>query len=120
MTAVEDAPLELKRLRRPKGQRWLCGPVPMTWLRQARKLSYPTLWTGLILWHLAGLKKRASFPFSNIEAALWGINRQTKYKTLAALEEAGLIDVKREGHRAPIVTLLEAKPGEDDDFLAWL
>jgi hypothetical protein len=91
----------------------------MNWLRQARKLSYPALWTGLILWHLAGLKKRASFPFSNYEAAPWGISRQTKYKTLAALEKAGLIEIKQEGHRAPIVTLHEAKPSEDDDFPAW-
>ena len=36
--------------RRPKSERFIAGPVPVPWLRQARELGLQTAWVGVALW----------------------------------------------------------------------
>ena len=81
----------------------------MEWLEQANKLGYNVCFVGIILWHLRGMQKRRSSTvvFSTKEARRWGVSRQTKYRALKKLRQAGLIDVEQTGNCAPIVALLE-------------
>jgi hypothetical protein len=62
-----------------------------------------TLRVALVIRHLEGLnrRKRALFPFSNVEAARWGIGRKAKGRALDALEKAGLIVVENKDAGLP-------------------
>jgi hypothetical protein len=50
--------------------------------------------------------KGPTFLMSNNFLALYGVNRETKRRTLARFERAGVIRVERRQGKAPIVTLL--------------
>jgi hypothetical protein len=86
----------------------------MEWWQRAWDIpGQMVLRVALVIRHLKGLNrgKRISFPFSNVEAARWGISRQNKHVCLNALEAAGLIVVQRKRGHAPVITVIEAAPG---------
>jgi hypothetical protein len=62
---------------------------------------------GLVLWHLAGLRKSSCVKFEYGRAAELGVPRFTVYRALTSLEHAGLIEVDRKRGRCPVVTILE-------------
>jgi hypothetical protein len=79
--------------------------VPLWWVEQAAKVTN-TPGALVLVWmlYLAWKTKSNTFPLANTQ--LRGVHRNTKYKMLRELEAAGLIQVSREGKKAPIVTLL--------------
>jgi hypothetical protein len=89
------------------------GPLPLPWFRRVFALrGQKVLVVALVIWLLAGLRKRRSnLKLSTKSLQEYGINRDAKYKSLKKLEQAGLIRVERRGTRNPIVTILEV--GED-------
>jgi hypothetical protein len=93
-----------------KGDPFLKGPIPLTWLEAAACLPGKSLHAGLALWFAAGLARSASVPLSNISGVRFGLDRSAKYRALAWLEKAGLITVERKLGRAPVVTLLSPGP----------
>jgi hypothetical protein len=79
--------------------------VPLWWVEQAAKATNtPRALVLVWLLYLAWKTKSNTFPLTNVQ--LRGVHRNTKYKMLRELEAAGLIQVSREGKKAPIVTLL--------------
>lgn len=105
------------RLPRPRaGERFLKGPIPMDWLSTAARLPGKSLHVAIAVWFTASLNKSATVPLSNLAGLPFGLDRNAKYRALAWLEEAGLIEVERKLGRAPIVTLLgshnETEPNE--------
>jgi len=98
-------------MRRPphpkKGERFLKGPVPLSWLEAAARLPGKSLHAGMALWYVAGLTRSRTIPLSNIASVRLGLDRNAKYRALAWLEEARLIAVERNPGRAPVVTILE-------------
>jgi hypothetical protein len=94
---------------RPKGSgRFLRGPIPLDWLSHAAALPGRSLHVAMAVWFMAGLKKTAVVPVSNIIGLQFGLDRNAKYRALEWLENANLIAVERRPGRAPIVTILEA------------
>ena len=79
--------------------------VPIWWVEQAAKATN-TPRTLMLVWllYLAWKTGSKTFPLTNVQ--LRGVHRNTKYKMLRELEAAGLIQVSREGKKAPLVTLL--------------
>jgi hypothetical protein len=109
--ALDPATLAQCNKRKPRthasnSERWLAGPIPMPWLHSASKLGGKALWMGNILWHLRGLTRRTTFIVSNVECKRWGFNRQTKYRCLARLAGAGLIEIDSKSGASTKVTLL--------------
>ena len=84
--------------------------IPCGWLEVAARLPGKSLHAGVALWYVAGLTRSACVPLSNIAGLRFGLDRNAKYRALAWLEDAGLIIVERKLGRAPIVTILEARP----------
>jgi hypothetical protein len=85
---------------------FLRGPIPMSWINKAGELGVSALRVGLILWHLAGLKKSCTFLVSNLNLTRWNIDRHTKSRALLALSRAGLIAIESRGKRSPQVTII--------------
>jgi hypothetical protein len=81
--------------------------VPLWWAEQAaRATSTPKAFVWIWLLHMAWRAKNSTFTISNEQLRAFGVHRNTKYQALRELERAGLIQVSREGKKAPLVTLL--------------
>ncbi|HKF94008.1 MAG TPA: hypothetical protein VKB96_05275 [Gammaproteobacteria bacterium] len=94
--------------RHKPGEKFLKGPVPLTWLASAAQLPGKALHVSVVLWFFAGLKKTRIVSLPNKTLRLFGVSRNAKYRALGALEKAGLVVVERPPGRNPLVTLLDA------------
>ena len=86
--------------------KFIAGPIPVSWVCQAKRLGVTALLVGLALWHMKGLRKSNTFIVSNLMLRDWEIQPDAKGRALRKLEMAGLITVERRGKRSPHVTLL--------------
>lgn len=81
----------------------LWGPVSLDWLLRSAKLPGKTIVVAIALLFLRG---RSGFAQVALRAKLicrMGLSRQTAYRALQHLEDAGLISVNRQRGRAPRV-----------------
>ena len=70
-----------RNLVRPrKGERFLKGPVPLSWLEAAAHLPGKSLHAGIALWYAAGLNRSASVPLSNLSGDKFGLDRNASSK----------------------------------------
>jgi hypothetical protein len=92
---------------RKKRARFLRGPVPWEWICKAMTLGRGPLALGMVLWHLRGLKRADTFRLSPSATHCVG-DRKTVYRSLRALERAGLVHVHRHQGRGPTVTIVIA------------
>jgi DNA-binding transcriptional ArsR family regulator len=78
-------------------------------LTSAARLPGQGFKVGVVLWHLAGLKRKptVALSLSSLDEEM-GIQRDAARRALSALEEAGLVSVERHAGRKPIVTILGA------------
>ena len=98
-----------------KSTKFIAGPIDVRWLSLARKLGAPTLWVGLCLWYLKGLKRSVTFTVSNLTLEGWGVLPDAKSRALRKLEQVGLISVERRAKRTPRVTIVLSPEGRDGD-----
>jgi DNA-binding transcriptional ArsR family regulator len=107
-TAVTGGQGGTRRGRQPSPIRnkFIAGPIDVSWVCQASRLGVKALLVGLALWHLKGLRRDDSFLVSNLMLQEWGIQPDAKRRALRKLEKAGLITVERQGKRSPRVTLV--------------
>jgi DNA-binding transcriptional ArsR family regulator len=95
----------------PIRDKFIAGPVDVSWVCQASQLGVKALLVGLVLWHVKGLRRNHSFIFSNLMVGEWGISPDAKSRALRALEKVGLITIERRGKRSPRVTLVMDRRG---------
>ena len=93
--------------RHRKGERFLRGPIPWSWLTEAARLPGRTLHVAVSLWFWAGIKRSAAVVLPISQLRLLGVSRFAVYRGLGALEKAGLIKVRRHPGKKPLVTLLD-------------
>jgi DNA-binding MarR family transcriptional regulator len=110
-----NVPAKPKRLpRHRRGEEFLRGPIPLSWLCQASRLPGKTPAVALALWFKAGTSK-ASNPTVKLTGALrrrFGVGRKAASRALDRLETEGLVSVDRHAGRCPRVTILEAPQSE--------
>ena len=87
-------------------KQFLKGPIPWGWVARSWRLPSPALLVGLILWKLAGMAKSKEVLLGNKELDPFNISRSRKSRALKSLEQAGLILVRREPGRLPVVTII--------------
>jgi hypothetical protein len=90
----------------PIRDKFIAGPVDVSWVCQASQLGVKALLVGLALWHLKGLRRSNSFELSNLMVREWDVQPDAKSRALRKLEKAGLITIERRGKRSPQVTLI--------------
>jgi hypothetical protein len=99
------------RISLPKhgeGERFLRGPIPMAWLCAAASLPGKALHVAIMLWHLAGLLRRADVPFSFTAMQKMGVSRYAARRGLLQLEKKGLVGADCGRGRKARVTILPA------------
>ena len=94
----------------PIRDKFIAGPIDVSWVCRAGRLGVKALLVGLALWHLRGLRRSNSFIVSNLMMREWGVQPDAKARALRALERSGLIRVERRGKRSPQVTLVVGNP----------
>jgi hypothetical protein len=109
-------PFPTRSVRQPlrvlsKGQKFLRGPIPLDWLCKAARLPGKTLHVGLALWLEAGFRNSLVVTLSNVSGRQFGLDRNSKYRALKWLEQAGLVAVERKLGRAPMITI-HNQPGD--------
>lgn len=100
--------------RHRKGERFLCGPIPLAWINIAMNLPGRSWHVATVIWFLAGLQRSSTVKLEYQAARDAGLDRHVVYRGLTNLERARLIDVERGQGRCPLVTLLEVPIAEDD------
>jgi hypothetical protein len=95
--------------RHKPSEKFLKGPIPLTWLSVAMQQQGKALHVGVALWFWAGVKRTRtiSLNLTRLEGDFC-IRRHSASRALVALEKAKLILVSRHQGRAPVVTLLDA------------
>jgi hypothetical protein len=97
-----------KRPSRPRrSDRFLKGPVPWPWLVRAMALPGKSLAIGLILWLQCGIARRQTVLFCLARAVDDGIPTSTARRAVRALEQAGLVAIRRRPGRGLEVTVLD-------------
>jgi len=82
------------------------GPIPLSWISKAAQLPGKSLNAGLACWYQMGLKKSYTFKLSNVVAGDFGLNKDSKARSLKHLEEAGLIRCTRRVGSSVVVEVL--------------
>src|SRR5438552_183520 len=90
-----------RRRRRPRpesrlprhrpGERFLQGPIPMTWLSAAMRLPGKALHVAVAIWQRAGMKRNATIKLNL--SRLDGVTHSAASRGLDALERARLVTV---------------------------
>jgi hypothetical protein len=92
-----------------KGELFLKGPVPQSWLLRASELPGKAYAVGIQLW-LFGLMRRSATMFVSTHLlAGTKISRKSIYLGLRALEKAKLIKLRRRRGSYPKATILDAR-----------
>jgi CRP-like cAMP-binding protein len=100
---IEVESLETGKKPRPRAEPFV--QVPLSWAvkaAKATKTKKALVWIELL--YVSWRTKTTTFPLSN--ERLDGVTRYTKYRALRELEAEGLITVKRQRKKSPVVTLI--------------
>jgi hypothetical protein len=117
--AASTAPAAGKPVNvKPKAKKitgeFLKGPIPLPWLTAVTRLSGKApLAVALAVWFEAGRRKSNEVKLTSAVLRRFSVNRKAKYTALKSLERAGLVRVRREPRRNPVVTILDiqGEPG---------
>jgi hypothetical protein len=102
---VEEIPSSnVTKIRRAREETFV--KMPLQWAAKAAAATNSKramVWTWLL--YQSWRTKGKTFPVPNDALTGFGISRETKRRTLQHLEKAGLITVKRQAYKSPIVTI---------------
>jgi hypothetical protein len=91
--------------RHKGGERFIKGPIPWDWIAKAANISGGALKVSLAIWQLAGMRKSRKVKLSNHILEELGVSRNTKYRALSDLKNAGLISVSHKAGSSPEIEL---------------
>jgi hypothetical protein len=99
--------LEIPSMRARKGKQKEFTKLELQWAADTAKATgTPGAMVWIILCYMAWKTKSQTFALPNVLLARYGVNRETKRRTLERLEAAGRIKIQRRHKQSPIVTLL--------------
>lgn len=82
---------------------FLAGPIDFGWLERAAQLPGAALHIAILVQHLAKLRRLEWVPVSNRDAARLGVKPDAKSRAILALQEARLVEVKKQPGQSPRV-----------------
>jgi hypothetical protein len=100
-------PISLK-VERSKGGEFICGPIPVSWIKLAAEVSPAAAYVGILLWHLIRLRK-GPVTMTYAVSLRYGLCPRTVHRLLRGLANAGLVRLEFNGRRAVRVSLVKVK-----------
>lgn len=98
-----------RKLPKPAtGEAYLTGPIPMSWIQEATRLSGRTWQVACALW-FTGIRSRtksATVTLTEKTRRRFNLSENAVRRGLAQLAEVGLVVVERQSGRRSIVTIL--------------
>jgi hypothetical protein len=91
---------------------FLKGPIPLTLINQATRLPGKAWHVYAAIWYLVGINRHSTVNLTNTALKQFNVSRDSKYRALKALENAGLLTVVRTNGKNSVVTLLDYKGTE--------
>jgi hypothetical protein len=94
-----------------KGEAYLAGPIPMSWVQRATRLSGRTWQVATALWFVGirSQSKSATVTLTEKTRRRFNLSRDAVKRGLKQLADAGLVRVKRQSGRRSVVTILPAE-----------
>jgi hypothetical protein len=86
--------------------KFLKGPIPMKWLSSVAKLPGKTLHFGLAVCFLWGVQKSMKVKMEREALELLGVSRQTMYRAIINMEDAGLIVSEKRPGQYPYIEII--------------
>jgi len=90
----------------PPFEKFIKGPVSLSWITSASKISSSALSVGILLWYYHGLSGVPIIKLTTKKLKEFGISKRTAYRALQRMEDARLVHVDRKYGRAPLVRIL--------------
>lgn len=103
---------ELLPLRHKKGETFIKGPIPMTWVKEMLKLPASASQISFILWFIAGMRKTRNIEINLSRMKDFNISKVTAWRSIGYLEKANLVSVERKPGRKLTITLLAPEEKE--------
>jgi len=103
----KQAKKELLPPRHKKGEKFISGLIPLTWVKEMLKLPASASQVSFVVWHLAGMKKLRTIELNLSSLEEFNIPRVTGWRSIGYLEKANLISVVRKPGRKLEITLLD-------------
>lgn len=107
LEAKRKARIELLPPRHKKGETFIKGPIPMTWVKEMLKLPASASQMSFVLWFLAGMRKTKTIKINLSRMNDFNISKVTAWRSIHYLEKANLISVDRKPGQKLTVTLLD-------------
>lgn len=82
------------------------GPIPKNWVAAACSLGGSASQVAWVLWFQAGRKKTATVVLSSKLLASFSISRNSYYRAIQLMEQAGLIEATKRSGKSPLITIL--------------
>jgi len=105
LRVVEVETSALRQARRRRTGRFLRGPIPMSDIAAAARLPGKALAVYIALHHRAALTRSKAAKLPRALLADLGVDKHGKARALSQLEAAGLISVRRQTGRSPVIEL---------------
>jgi len=102
--------------RHGKADLFLAGPIPWAWLKVAANIPGKTLHVAMVLWLQARMKGTNCIQLQGGFLRDLGVSRKSVYRTLEAMESAGLIKCDRGLGRRPRITILEVNVKSNEEL----
>jgi hypothetical protein len=83
------------------------GPIPVLWVQFAARSSLAAAYLGIVLWHVARLRKGTVSLTSSL-CLKYGVHPKRARRLLRSLESAGLVRVERAQRKAPKVSIVDS------------
>lgn len=111
---VEPLGREGRRRQEKRDTQFVKGPLPLGWLAAVAQTGHPKAWAVLMaLRYKADVTREAWVKPPPAALAMFGIDKDARSRALAALEQAGLVEVQRRKGRPPLVRVLPWVPKGD-------
>jgi len=95
------------KARTPRVDAAVRETVSRDWILRAARLPGKSLHLAIALQFKAFDQGKRQVELGNVVWQRFGVDRNSKYRSLAWMESAGLIAVERKIGRAPVVTILD-------------
>jgi hypothetical protein len=93
--------------RHRPGEKFLKGPIPLSWLTRAANLRGKAVHVALALWFQAGVERSATIKLNLSRLQAFGVERSAGSRALTMLAACRLVVVRQRPGCAPIVTILD-------------